>query len=470
MGYKETLAELKEILSEKYTFRNATEDELDRLNQLAGGRLTDQMLAFFSTFGLDYGTRALRGDIAINGAEYLLKFNTGAVPECMVLPFGFFCVASYINGDALCVDLEDDHHPVYQFSHDLINDSDTIDLWIDGTTQSFPLNRENALLAATIRASSFEIFVEYLRNKVALGLSSVNYIIDKAKEELVLRKLPGGIYFEIENGVLTKCRVSKLVTDITIPDGVTAIGDEAFSFLSMIRNVYIPDGVTAIGKKAFFYCMSLDSIKLPETVSELPERMCCHCYSLKEINIPANVRIIGDNCFEDCQKLRNVMISPGVERIEWCGFEKCRELRSVFIPDTVTFIDRSAFSECTLLTELHWEGKVHAVELRLESHRDLSQAIFMLNRNTLTDSFDIGLKYLIILGVYRETESSDAFAFIKKNYIKMARHFIENDCVENLTLLAQYSEFTSRKRLNELIRLAEQYENQRICDLLIGMK
>lgn len=278
------------------------------------------------------------------------------------------------------------------------------------------------------------------------------------------------IYFEIENGVLTKCRVSKLVTDITIPDGVTAIGDEAFSFLSMIRNVYIPDGVTAIGKKAFFYCMSLDSIRLPETVSELPERMCCHCYSLKEINIPANVRIIGDNCFEDCQKLRNVMISPGVERIEWCGFEKCRELRSVFIPDTVTFIDRSAFSECTLLTELHWEGKVHAVELRLESHRDLSQAIFMLNRNTLTDSFDIGLKYLIILGVYRETESSDAFAFIKKNYIKMARHFIENDCVENLTLLAQYSEFTSRKRLNELIRLAEQYENQRICDLLIGMK
>ena len=80
------------------------------------------------------------------------------------------------------------------------------------------------------------------------------------------------------------------------------------------------------------------------------------------------------------------------------------------------------------------------------------------------------LKYSVIIGIYRETQYSDAFNFIKKNYIKMARYFIENDCEKNLTLLAQYSEFTSRKRLNDLIKLAEEYHNQKIYDLLIGMK
>ena len=107
--------------------------------------------------------RALLCDlIEIHGAEDLVKYNTGAVPVYMVQPFGFFAFASYINGDALCVDLEDDQHPVYQFSHELINDTDnndTLEIWIDGDIQRFPRNRENALRAAFTMARSFEVFI-----------------------------------------------------------------------------------------------------------------------------------------------------------------------------------------------------------------------------------------------------------------------------------------------------------------------
>ena len=74
----------------------ATEEELDRLDKLAGGRLTDNMRVFFSAFGLDKGMRALLCDfIEIHGAEDLVKYNTGAVPVYMVQPFGFFAFASY---------------------------------------------------------------------------------------------------------------------------------------------------------------------------------------------------------------------------------------------------------------------------------------------------------------------------------------------------------------------------------------
>ena len=34
MRYEESLAQLKEILSKEFTFRNATDDELARLNEL----------------------------------------------------------------------------------------------------------------------------------------------------------------------------------------------------------------------------------------------------------------------------------------------------------------------------------------------------------------------------------------------------------------------------------------------------
>ena len=143
----------------------------------------------------------------------------------------------YINGDALCVDLEDDQHPVYQFSHELINDTDnndTLEIWIDGDIQRFPRNRENALRAACTMARSFEVFIENMSCKKCIAPHDIDYMLDKAKEEFELGKLPDGIRFDIENGVLKKCRASKLVTEITIPDHVTAIGDEAFSFLPLL--------------------------------------------------------------------------------------------------------------------------------------------------------------------------------------------------------------------------------------------
>ena len=164
------------------------------------------------------------------------------------------------------------------------------------------------------------------------------------------------------------------------------------------------------------------------------------------------------------------MIPHGVERIEWGAFSGCIALRSVFVSNTATSIHSAAFIDCYSVTDFCWEGRVNAVELSLNSKSDLSVAIDMLNRNDLTKKYDVGLQYPVIIGMYRETQCSDTFTFIKKNYLKMARYFIESDCEKNLTLLAQCSEFTTRKRLNELLKLAEQYNNQKIYGLLVGMK
>ena len=492
MRFDEALVQLKEMLSEEYTFRSATQDEIDRLNELAGGRLTNEMLAFFSAFGIDKYERALYGNIQIIGAERLIRENKDAVPACTVLPFGFFCIASYINGDAICVDLEDDHHPVYHFPVELVNDGDTIDIWIDGENRIFPLNRENLLMASCRLAPSFEWYIDYLRQRIGLDPYRVTYIVEKVIEELELREQPGGISLEIEDGVLKKCRISKLVTTVRVPDGVTAIGESAFAYQA-VREVYIPDSVTEIGSHTFNFCTSLDSVRLPETITELPERMFFGCYSLKnitiresvralgkscfycchsldEVRIPAGVREISDNCYEGCMGFTHVVIPRGVERVNWAAFKNCSELGSVFIPDTVTFVEHNAFADCPRLTELRWEGRVDAVELSMKSIDDVRKAFNMLNRKNLSESFDIGLRYPLIIGMYRETSSSDALAFIKKNYKKMARYFIENGCEKNVTFLAQHSEFSAKSRLNELIKLAEQYEDQRIYDLLIKMK
>ena len=488
MRFDEKIAKLKEILSEGSTFPDATEDVVERLNELAGGRLTDEMLAYFRMLGMSRNERVLLGNIQFLGAEWMIKENTDAVPACTVLPFGFFCVASYINGDAICVDLEDVYHPVYHIPVELVNDGDTITMWVDGELQSFPLNRENILLASYRLASDFGWYIEHLCEGIGSDPVTVTHIQKKVKEELELRKLPGGIRFEIEDGVLKKCAVSKLVNTVKVPEGVSAIGEAAFSGLG-VREVYIPDSVIGIGSCAFRFCESLQSVRLPENITEFPERIfygcmslkdftipagvttfgneCFYeCYALDEISIPEGIREISKNCYEECNGLTEIVIPRGVESINSSAFAHCEELRSVFIPDTVTCVERSAFHDSDRITKFRWEGRVDAVELKINNNYVMSMALWALNNRRLDDSIDEGVKYPMIIGMYRENGNSEALAYITKKYKKMATYFIENDCAENLVFLASHSEFSAKNRLKELIKLAEQYNNQSIWQIL----
>jgi hypothetical protein len=47
---------------------------------------------------------------------------------------------------------------------------------------------------------------------------------------------------------------------VTIPEGVTSIGDKAFYDCSGLTSVTIPEGVTSIGKGAFDRCRGLNRI------------------------------------------------------------------------------------------------------------------------------------------------------------------------------------------------------------------
>ena len=118
--------------------------------------------------------------------------------------------------------------------------------------------------------------------------------------------------FTIRGGTLERYNGS--ATEVTIPDGVTYIGDEAFKDCRGIKSVAIPKTVVGIGNKAFFNCSSLSDIELPNIVTDIGWEAFRGCASLKSINIPNSVKLIDHGAFADCTSLVNVVISVNLQK------------------------------------------------------------------------------------------------------------------------------------------------------------
>jgi hypothetical protein len=84
----------------------------------------------------------------------------------------------------------------------------------------------------------------------------------------------------------------------TIPSGVTAIRDLAFSHCNNLTSVSIPPSVTSIGVGAFFGCSSLASVSIPSSVTSIGGMAFYGCSSLMAIELSRHTRI-GEDAFDE---------------------------------------------------------------------------------------------------------------------------------------------------------------------------
>lgn len=92
--------------------------------------------------------------------------------------------------------------------------------------------------------------------------------------------------------------LNKNATSMTIPEGVTSIGDQAFYNFQSISEINLPSTLISIGGGAFNSCTSLASITIPEGVTSIGDNAFKDCSSLTSISIPEGVTSIGTNAFD----------------------------------------------------------------------------------------------------------------------------------------------------------------------------
>lgn len=153
------------------------------------------------------------------------------------------------------------------------------------------------------------------------------------------------------------------ITDLVIPNGVTAIKGGVFSHLTGLKSVSIPSSVTSIGDASFQYCSNLESVSIPNSVTSIGAGAFMGCSGLTSLTMPNSITSIGTNAFQNCSGMTNVELSSGLTAIPNYAFAGCTGLTSVVIPEGVTSVGDYAFQNCSAMTSVeipstvNWLGK-----------------------------------------------------------------------------------------------------------------
>lgn len=121
-----------------------------------------------------------------------------------------------------------------------------------------------------------------------------------------------GVLFDKSQTTLVLYPEGKLVSNYTVPNGVTNIGPHAFLGCANLTGVTLPETLTSLGEWAFGWCNNLTRVTLPNSLTNIQDGhvsiggvlgIFSYCTSLTNVILGKNLAYLGMGTFWGCTNL-----------------------------------------------------------------------------------------------------------------------------------------------------------------------
>lgn len=154
---------------------------------------------------------------------------------------------------------------------------------------------------------------------------------------------------------------TSITGDLTIPNGVERIDDNAFGVavkngyyvgLSLYGTLTLPESLKYIGESAFQSASLMGELRLPSSVQYIGERAFAFNSFSGELTLPEHLLELGDTAFRGNKFRGSLKIPYGVTSIPAGCFQECSFDGELILHDNILHIDAEGFWRCSFRGEL----------------------------------------------------------------------------------------------------------------------
>ncbi len=201
----------------------------------------------------------------------------------------------------------------------------------------------------------------------------------------------GGILTVTGNGVMPDYQSGKApwyesrnsINKVVVAEGITGIGDYAFSGLSYVTEISLPYSLKSVGEYAFKDCIRLTGMVIPENVNKMEYHMFYGCTNIRQLTLPYigtreknNNKNYNLGYYFDSSSIDRATTSdsysvsttynhmgtsyPNLTKVTVTNTEilpnyaffNCTTITEINLPESLKIIGKYAFSNCDAITDI----------------------------------------------------------------------------------------------------------------------